>query len=141
LFAVPAGHVPVGVDVEVGVEFPVDDRKDVAVEPCCHSGRVVIGRDESAGVLDQVGAQQQAVTRPHHPGQRGEELRTRLSGEITDRRAQEHEQPPPAIRDLRQVLLEIATDSGNFDIGILTLNGRPRRRQHVGVDIERHEPA
>jgi hypothetical protein len=62
-------------------------------------------------------------------------------GEVTDRRAQEHEQPAAAARDFGQVLLEIAADSGYFDTRIFVLDGGRRRRQHAGIDVERHEPA
>src|SRR6202000_1040763 len=63
---------------EIGVEFPVDHREHVAIESRRHSGGVVIRVHQPIDVLDQIGAQQQAVpwadrsdrTRSRGPGVR-----------------------------------------------------------------------
>ena len=110
------------VDVEIGVEFPVDDRELIAVELGIEPGGVVIGAHEPATVLDQIGAQQQAVPRPHHRRQHCEEFRAWLRRQVADRRPQEGEQPAPTFGNSGSVRLEIATDSGDFDTWVLGLD-------------------
>ncbi len=65
---VPPGHMLEGVKVEIGIELAVDHGEHIAIEPGRHARAVVIGADQPAGVLDQVGAQQQGVTRLQRVG-------------------------------------------------------------------------
>lgn len=141
LIGVPARHMPESVDVEIGVEFPVDHREHIAIEPGRHSGGVVVGAHQPTGVLDQVGAQQQGVVGAHHLREGLEEFGTGSGCEVPDRRAEEHEQAPTAAGNLAEVLFEIATDSLDFDVRVLVLNGHRRGRQDVCIDVERDKPA
>jgi predicted transcriptional regulator of viral defense system len=47
--------------IEVAVELAIDDVQDVTVELCGDPLRVVVGRLEHLGVLDEIGAEQQPV--------------------------------------------------------------------------------
>ena len=142
LVGVPPGHVLEGLEVEVGVELAVDHREHIAVEPRRHARAVVVGADQPAGVLDQVGAQQQGVARLQacRTAPTGSRRAGPASGcrswsprNTTSRRAD--------ARDLAEVLLEIAADGVDLDARILVEDGRARRLQHPGVDVERDEPA
>ena len=119
LVGVPLRDVLEGVEVEVGVEFAVDHRQHVAVEPRGHAGTVVVGTHQPAGVLDQVGAQQQAVAGLQRLRQRGQEFGARPRCQIADRRAEERDQPPADAGNLAEVFLEIAAYGVDFDARVL----------------------
>ncbi|CNV20997.1 Uncharacterised protein [Mycobacterium tuberculosis] len=89
-----------GIDVEIRFEFPVDHGKHVAIELSRHPARIVVGAHQPGRVLDQVGAQQQAIARPHYPGQGRQELRARPGREVADRGPQEHKQAPSSPGNL-----------------------------------------
>ena len=74
-------HVLELVDVEVRRQLPVDDPQHVAVELGGHARRVVVRAQEPAGVLDQVGAEQERVAGL----QRGRTLREQLGPGRADR--------------------------------------------------------
>ena len=109
------------VEVEVGVEFAVDHREHVAVEPRRHAGAVVVGAYQPAGVLHQVGAQQQGVTGLQRVRQRGQELGARPGRQVADRRAEEDDQTPADAGDLAEVFLEITAHRVDLDARVLLL--------------------
>ena len=93
LVGVPPGDVVERVEIEVGVEFSVDHREHIAVELRGYARTVVVGTHQPVDILDQVGAQQQAVAGLQGVRQRGKELGARTRRQIADRRAKEGDQP------------------------------------------------
>ena len=128
-------------EVEICVQFAIDYREHIAVELRCDAGAVVVGAYQPTGVLDQVGAQQQAVARLQRVRQRRQEVRSRTRCQVADRGAEEHHQTPADPRDLAEMFLEIATHRIDLDARIFTLDGGTGRVEHPGVDVERDEPA
>ena len=102
------GHVLEGARVEVGAHLLVDHAQHVAVEGRRHAGAVVVGGLEHGHVLHEIGAEQQAVIRPHQRPEVGEEAGARLRVEVADRPAEEGEQPPFAVGEVLEVALEVA---------------------------------
>src|SRR6202007_2576277 len=90
-------------------------------------------------VLDQIGAQQEAVAGRHHLSQRRQELPARARGEITDGRAQESNQSPSTARYFGQMLLEVAAYGVDLDTRVLLDDRSAGRLQHARVDVERDE--
>ncbi len=64
LARVPDGAVGEGREVEVGAELAVDAHEQVLVERGRHAERVVVGEQQLALGLDEVGAEEQRVARP-----------------------------------------------------------------------------
>ena len=89
-----------GVEVEVGAEPRVEHGEHVLVERGGDAGGVVVGGLERLPVLDQVGAQQEAVVGPEQVGDAREEAGPLLRLEVADRPAEErdHARPPSGIR-------------------------------------------
>ncbi len=69
LVVVPHRDVREPIRHEVSVERTVDHGEHVAIERGGDSGSVVVGRDESLAVLDQVGAEQQVLALGQAAGQ------------------------------------------------------------------------
>ena len=92
LVGVPARDVLERVEVEIGVEFAIDHREHVAVEPRRYARTVVVGAHQPIDVLDQVGAQQQAVTGLQ--GVRQRRTGNRLAGRASGCRSSSRGTPP-----------------------------------------------
>ena len=85
-----------GVEVEVGAEPVVQDREHVVVELGRDSGSVVVGGLERPPVLDQVGAQEEAVVGLEQVRDPAQEAGALLRLEVADRAAEEGDQPRAA---------------------------------------------
>ena len=113
VLAVEERDVLEGVDVEVGAELAVDDVQDVAVERRGDARGVVVGGLDDRRVLDEVGAEQQAVarraatwpSRAGTPPAAGQEVADRAAEERDDARCR-----PRAGRSV-EMALEVADDA------------------------------
>ena len=108
---VPEGDVLEGVGVEVGAELAVEHVEDVLVELGGDPGGVVVGGLEPGPVLDQVGAEQEAVARVHQGRDPGEERAPRRGAEVADRAAEEGDQRALLARHPLEVGLVVADDA------------------------------
>ena len=142
LVGVPPGDVLERVEVEVGVEFAVHHGEHVLVELRGHARGVVVGPHQAVGVLDQVGAEQQGVTRLQAVGQRGEELGARPGGEVADGRAEERR---PAAVPTCGILPRCSSKSPQTASistpGYSSPMAAPADSSIARVDVERDEPA
>src|SRR4029079_12981076 len=141
LAGVPPRNVPERAEIEICVQFPIDYREHVAVELRCDAGTVVVGAYQPTRVLDEVGAEQQAVARLQRVRQRSQEILSRSRCQVADRRAEKYHQTPADARYLAEMLLEITTHRIDFDTRVFTLDGGSGRVEHPGVHVERDEPA
>jgi len=82
------------VQVEVRAQLGVQHGQHVLVEGSGDPGRVVVRREQDRGVLDQVGAQQQAVALAQRRADPGQERGPLARQQVADRAAQERNQPP-----------------------------------------------
>ena len=116
--------------------------EDVAIELRCHSGGVVVSPDEPADVLDQVGAQQQAVTRlqRRRPAPRETPTARRRAGCRSS---------SPGTRTAAGPRSGFSPDASRNRHRQRRFRCRDTPRwmaarglgQYAGVDVERHEPA
>ena len=135
--AVVEGDVLERSGVEVGVEVRVEHVQDVAVELRRHAGRVVVGGLEPGAVLDEVGADQQAVVRAEQPATCAA-CAGALRGEVADRAAEERDRRAAArpARDPVEVALEVADDAVDRE----ARDTRPRARRRVRTPTRRRRP-
>ena len=91
---VPHSAMREPIDVEVAIELAVDPHQQVAVERRGHLQRIVVGEQQRAFLLHQVGAEQQCIA----DGQVGADVPDELFGarriEIADVRSEEQHQRP-----------------------------------------------
>ncbi len=138
---VPSGHVGEPTRVEVGVEFVIDDRQDVAVECGRDAGAVVVGGHQPVWILDQVAAQQQHVVTFQVGAHAGEECVPARGREIADRSAEKRDQAAVGVGQQVEVTLEIADDRVHPHRRIFLPDRGRGVGEHGLVHIERDEPA
>ena len=128
---VPERDVGERVEVEVGVEAVVEHLQAVRDEPGGDPARVVVGRDQAVGALDQVRAEQQPVAGVHGVGERAEEGCALLDVEVPDRSTQEGDHAPTALGKVPEVQREV-TDQG-LDLQARVPLGELQRRGPEGL--------
>ena len=79
-------------EVEVAAELVVDPHEKVLVERGGHAERIVVGEQQVALRLDEVGAEQEKVARGERRADAIEELRGRWRIEVADVRAEQQDQ-------------------------------------------------
>src|SRR3954463_5357689 len=141
VLGVPERDVVERVEVEVGLELSVEHGQHVAVERGGDPGGVVVGADQAAGFLDQIGTEQEGIARSQGARHSGEEVAPGTWFQVADGRAEEGDQAATARRrQLAQVPGEVTDDRGDLQAGVLVGERRPCRPEHRGVDVERNEP-
>ncbi len=109
VFAVEQRHVVEVGGVEVRLQLTVEHVQDVAVELGRDPLGVVVGGLQGAGVLHQVGAQQQVVAVRQQTRDLAQDAPPRAGRKVADRAAQEgHDARAGGGRDVAQVALEVA---------------------------------
>ena len=76
-------------------------------------------RDEAVRSLHEVGAEQQRFAPAQGLGQRGEELRAWLRGEVADGAPEERDHPVAGVGQLSEVVLEVAGHGVDGGAGVL----------------------
>ena len=87
---VPQRLVSKAVDVEIPVELTIDPDEKVPVEGSRDLERIVVGQQQVALGLPEVGAEQQPVARPERRTDATEESGRTVRVEVTDVRTQKH---------------------------------------------------
>ena len=125
--------------IEVSVQLAVEHPEHVAVELGGDAGRVVVGRDQASRVLDEVGAEQQRVTREQ--GRREVVEQTSAIGGlvVADRAAEERNEPPAAGGDRAEVVVEVADDAVDLEAGVALGEVRGRPPEDALGHVERDE--
>src|SRR5580698_8699017 len=141
VLGVPERDVPEFIHVEVRVEFPVDHHEHVAVERGGHPGRVVVGAQQPADVLHQVGAQQERVPRTQRRADLCQEAGAYPGLEVADGGAYERDSPPPPGRNGPDVVLKITDERRDRQPGELGGERVAGLGEHGRVDVERDELA
>ena len=104
-----------GVEVEGRPEPVVQDRQRVLVELGRHPGRVVVGGLEGVAVLHQVRAKEEVVLGPEQIRHARQEARPRLGLEVSDRAAEQRDDPGAGERHALEVAVEIADEPMHLD--------------------------
>ncbi len=109
-----------GVKIEVGAELTVQHLQDVLVELSGDAAGVVVGGLEPIVRLDQIGAEQEAIVRPHQGGEAGEKVAPGRGVEVADRAAEEGDQATAlAVGDALEVVLEVADEAAHGEARVL----------------------
>ena len=126
------------VEVEVGEQLRVHAREQVLVEGGGHAERIVVGEQQVALGLDEVGAEQQRVARAQGPADLREELARGGRIEVADVRAEEEDEHRAAVgpvaRGVAQPLLvgrAVADDRDVLEAPERALGELERRRRDV----------
>src|SRR6266498_4080252 len=141
LHRVPQGHVGERLDLEVRPQLPVDDAQHVAVELRGHAGRVVVGRHENGGILDQIGAQQQPLPRLQWRAQGRQERRPLAGQQVADGPAEERDHPGAAARQEPEVAGEVADHAVHVQRRVVGRDGGDRLAQRRLRNVQRDERA
>jgi len=127
--------------VEVGAELTVEDDERVADEPLGGPLLVVVGRDEPGGVLEEVGAEEQPLTRLERVGEGPEEGPAFLDVEVADGAAEEGDQPPTVAGQVAQVEGEVADHGLDLHAAVPRGELDGRRAQGLVRDVDGDESA
>ena len=123
-------------------QLAVEHPQHVAVELGGHALGVVVGGDQAAGVLDQVGAEQQRVARAPARRPASARNRARLGGlEVADGAAEEGDEPAAAGGQRAEVVVEVADDAVDLDARVALGEHRRRPAQDALGHVEGDEAA
>jgi len=138
---IPNGDMSKILWIDVAPKLTVDNSQHVPVKGSRHALMVIVGRDQPLGVLDQIHAQQQGISRFHHPSQGRKEARPRERRKVADGAAKKGDEPALGVRKLVQMSLEVADQPVNLN-GWVAVAHQTRGRHDRGLThIERHVAA
>src|SRR5262245_26388426 len=98
------------VEVEVRAELAVEHAEDVAVERGGHACTVVVGGDQTATVLHEIGAEQEPVVVLERGVEVEQEPAALRRCQVADGAPEEGDDAPPVLRNGSEMALEVTDD-------------------------------
>ena len=108
LFAVPDGSVVEVSRLNVDVQERGDHRDHVAVELGRHPRGIVVGRDETTGILHPVGSKKKKIVGSQHRGDGPKELGSRNRLVVADGSPEKGDEPTAGGRDRAEIVVDVA---------------------------------
>src|SRR5919109_651255 len=138
---VEEGDVLERLGFEVRLERGVDHAQHVAIELGRQTGAVVVRGLEHGTILHQVGPDHEPIVGSHRLPHPCQETRALVRIEVSDRAAEEREQPAPPVRDAPEVAPEVAYDAVHPQARVQLRELERACPQNRFVHVERHVAA